>query len=572
MDTEEFRKRGKEMVDYICDYLDTINTRRVTPEVQPGYLSQILPSRAPKKGEEWDEVMKDVERAIMPGITHWQHPRFHAYFPAGNAYASILGDMLSNAIGCVGFSWAASPACTELECIVLDWLGKMIGLPNMFLHEHGSGGGVLQGSASDCVLLALLAARYQAIKQLKNMYPFVEEGLLLSKLVAYCSTLAHSCVEKAGMIAFVKIRQLDVDDKYSLRGSTVARAIEEDRKLGLIPFFVCGTLGTTACVSFDNLAEIGPVCSKENVWLHVDAAYAGSAFVCPEFQYLLKGIEHVKSFNMNPNKWMLVNFDCSAFWVKDRDILTTALTVDPLYLQHHHGETAIDLRHWGIPLSRRFRALKIWFVIRNYGVEGIQKYIREHCRLAKKFDGLVRKDNRFELIGETRMGLVTFRLKGSNTVTQCLLRAINESGKIHMVPASINEAYFIRFAVCARNADDDDITYAWDVITEIADDILETSDNKDDDMVTIDDEEVFNFDFSIDENNCGKKEIPDDLNVTRLRRNAFLKMISDPKCYNPKVLKSLSYHTRKNRTVSQSSCDCATGYMGGRGRDAGTPI
>uniref|UniRef100_T1IJC5 Tyrosine decarboxylase n=1 Tax=Strigamia maritima TaxID=126957 RepID=T1IJC5_STRMM len=475
MDTKEFRRRGREMVDYIADYMETIHNRRVTPAIEPGYLRKLLPTEPPQKPEKWESIMEDVERTIMPGVTHWQHPRFHAYFPAGNSYPSILGDMLSDAIGCVGFSWAASPACTELETIVLDWMGKMIGLPEEFLSfsEKSKGGGVIQTSASECVLVSLLAARAQAIKYLKEQHPFVDEGVMLNKLMAYCSKESHSCVEKAATIGFVKLRILDTDDKCSLRGETVRAAMEEDRAMGLFPFFLSTTLGTTSCCSFDNLAEIGPICQELGVWLHVDAAYAGNAFVCPEFKYLMTGIEYANSFNTNPNKWMLVNFDCSTMWVKDRFKLTQALVVDPLYLQHSYSERAIDYRHWGIPLSRRFRSLKLWFVIRNYGVEGLQKYVRDHVRLAKRFENYVRKDHRFEIMNEPILGLVCFRLKGSDTINQKLLTSINASGKLHMVPASVNERYVIRFCVCAQHATNDDIDYAWKVITQFSQDVVD---------------------------------------------------------------------------------------------------
>ncbi|KAK2141740.1 hypothetical protein LSH36_1050g00038 [Paralvinella palmiformis] len=249
MNSSEFRKHGKEMVDYIADYMENIVTRRVFPEVQQGYLREMLPNTAPRKGETWENIMRDINNDIMPGITHWQHPRFHAYFPTGNSYPSILGDMLSNAIGCNGFSWTVSAACTELENLVMDWLAKMIRLPPAFLPENGIGGGVIQ---------------------------------------------AHSSVEKAAMIAMVKMRELDTDDKFSLRGATLQRAIDEDKKLGLIPFFICATLGTTSICSFDNLDELGLICERDHLWLHVDAAYAGSAFICPEFQPFMKGIEHTR--------------------------------------------------------------------------------------------------------------------------------------------------------------------------------------------------------------------------------------------------------------------------------------
>lgn len=475
MDCKEFRQRGREMVDYIAEYMENVSERRVTPGVEPGYLRELIPRRAPEKGEKWEEIMSDVEDKIMPGVTHWQHPRFHAYFPSGNSFPSILGDMLSDGIGCIGFSWAASPACTELETIVLDWLGQMIGLPEEFLSctENSKGGGVMQSSASECVLVSLLAARAQKIKELKTVHPFVDEGVLLSKLIAYCSKEAHSCVEKAAMIAFVKLRILDPDENLSLRGATLAQAMEEDRAMGLIPFFVSATLGTTSCVSFDNLAELGPIAHEAGAWLHVDAAYAGNAFICPEHKYLMKGIEYAMSFNTNPNKWLLTNFDCSTMWVRDRFKLTQAMVVDPLYLQHSYSDKAIDYRHWGIPLSRRFRALKLWFVIRNYGIEGLQHYIREHCRLAKRFEGLVRGDERFEVCNIVRMGLVCFRLKGSNEINQKLLSNINESGKLHMVPAAVHGRYVIRFCVCAQDAKDSDIDYAWDVITDFAAELLE---------------------------------------------------------------------------------------------------
>ncbi|KOB77527.1 Aromatic amino acid decarboxylase [Operophtera brumata] len=462
MDVEEFRVRGKEMVDYICTYMNTLNSRRVVPSVEPGYLRAALPSEAPNYPEPWDDVMTDVEKKIMPGVTHWQHPRFHAYFPAGNAYPSILGDMLSAGIGCVGFSWAsanlflvaASPACTELEIIMLDWMGKAIGLPPAFLpFEEGSkGGGVINGSASECVLVSMLAARANGIKRLKHQFPNVDEGLLLSKLIAYCSKEAHSCVEKAAMICFVKLRILQPDEHASLRGETLKEAMDEDEEAGRVPFFVATTLGTTSCCSYDNLPEIGRVVRKfPSVWLHVDAAYAGSSFLCPEHKHRLAGVEYADSFNTNTNKLMLTSFDCSLLWVTNRYLLTSALVVDPLYLQHCYDHTAIDYRHWGVALSRRFRSLKIWFMLRSYGISGLQKYVRRHCELAKYFEKLVKKDDRFEVCNTVTLGLVCFRLRGgpdetkeqTDDINKKLLTNINASGKLHMVPASLRDNFVI---------------------------------------------------------------------------------------------------------------------------------
>lgn len=483
MNSSKFRQYGYSLIDYISNYLDTIDKRRVTPlNIEPGYLKSLIQPSAPERGESFASIMHDFENHIMCGITHWQHPHFHAYFPAGNAYPSILADMLSDALGCVGFSWAASPAYTELEIIMLDWMGKMIGLPDEFLclsgnsggQKESKGGGVIQGSASECVLVNLLAARHWAMEKLRKKHPNTPDGLLLTKLVGYCSKEAHSCVEKAAMIGFIRMRALDTDEKHSLRGETLERAVSGDLANGLEPFLVCATLGTTSCCSFDNLEELGQVCQRHDIWLQVDAAYAGSALICPEFKHLMKGIELVTSFNMNPNKWMLINFDCSLMWVKDRFKLTRAFVVDPLYLQHSFSDQAIDYRHWGIPLSRRFRALKLWFVIRNYGVEGLQAYIRNHVRLAKLFEQRIKQDQRFMITNEVVLGLVCFRLIGSNALNQRLLSMINASGKLHMVPASVNGRYVIRFCVCDQNAKEADIEYAYRCISDFATELFES--------------------------------------------------------------------------------------------------
>ncbi|XP_050699463.1 aromatic-L-amino-acid decarboxylase-like isoform X1 [Eriocheir sinensis] len=564
MDSSEFRQRGKEMVDYIANYLDTIEERRVTPAIEPGYLRRLVPLEAPQNPEQWDDIMKDVEDKIMPGVTHWQHPRFHAYFPAGNSYPSILGDMLSDGLGCIGFSWAASPACTELETIVLDWLGKMAGLPEQFLSfsENSKGGGVIQGSASECVFVSLLAARAHTIRQLKKQHPYVEEGVLLSKMMAYCSKEAHSCVEKAAMMAFVKLRILEPDENQSLRGATLQQVMQEDRAMGLVPFYVETTLGTTSCCSFDNLAEIGPVCEEFGAWLHVDGAYGGNSFICPELRGPMRGIEYASSFNFNPNKFMLTNFDCSLMWVRDRFRLTQALVVDPLYLQHSYSERSIDYRHWGIPLSRRFRALKLWFVIRSFGVDGLQKYIREHCRLARRFEAHVRKEPRFEVASPVHLGLVCFRLRESNHINQKLLSSINASGKLHMVPASLNDRYVIRFCVCRQTATDEDIDYAWEVISQFATDLQEkipeitlennnqlkeVKENKEEEEAEEVEKEVEEV-FDLNERKKNKS--------LHYKRSFFVRMVSDPKIYNPKIVRSLpAANNPRRHTMSESSED-----------------
>merc|ERR1711972_582317 len=352
----------------------------------------------------------------------------------------------------------------------------MLGLPGSFLSSEGSlGGGVIQSSASECILDALLAARADAVKRLKPVYgEDVEDTTILSKLVAYCSKEAHSCVEKASMIGFVKIRILEPDSNNQLTGEILREAMEEDIANGLHPFFVTAVLGSTGLCSFDRVDEIGPLCREVGAWLHVDGSYAGNSFICPEMRYLMAGIEFADSFNINPNKWMLVSFDCSCMWVKDKHKFTQGMVVDPLYLQHSNSDSTFDYRHWGVPLSRRFRALKLWFVIRSYGVSGLQEYIRNRCRLAKLFESKVAKDSRFQVVNEVKVGLVCFKLKGSNDLNRKLLDSINESGRLHMVPTNMKGEYIIRFALCAENASVEDVEAAWDIIQEVATEVMKS--------------------------------------------------------------------------------------------------
>ncbi|XP_071945458.1 aromatic-L-amino-acid decarboxylase-like [Antedon mediterranea] len=472
-ETKEFREQGKEMVEYIAGYIDTIEKRPPLAQVEPGYLSKLIPNAAPQKPDKWEDIMKDVEKVIMPGVTHWHSPHFHAYFPTGNSFPAILGDMLSDVIGCIGFTWIASPACTELETIVMDWLGKAVGLPEEFLAEgNGKGGGVIQGTASEATLVAFLAAKMKRIRKELESQPDKDQYDILPKLVAYTSDQAHSSVMRASLIASIRMRSLPSDEENALRGNVLQKAIEEDKAKGLIPFFVCATLGTTAFCAFDNLTELGQICEKENIWMHVDAAYAGTAFLCPEFRYLLKGVKYATSFNFNPHKWMRINFDCSAMWVKDEDDLVHAFHVDPSYLKHKHQGAVKDFRHWQIPLGRRFRSLKLWFVLRMMGIEKLQEHVRKQVQLAHDFEKLVLSDSRFEIVGSVILGLVCFRLKESNEINEKLLKEINNSGKIHLVHSTEKETYFLRFAVCASSTEQKHVQYAWKIIQELTNSIL----------------------------------------------------------------------------------------------------
>ncbi|XP_042680523.1 histidine decarboxylase isoform X2 [Centrocercus urophasianus] len=429
MEPEEYRRRGKDMVDYICQYLSNVRERRVTPDVQPGYMKAQLPDSAPMDPDSWDNIFGDIEKIIMPGVVHWQSPHMHAYFPALTSWPSLLGDMLADAINCLGFTWASSPACTELEMNVMDWLAKMLGLPDKFLHHHPDsvGGGVLQ---------------------------------------------AHSSVEKAGLISLVKMKFLPVDENFSLRGETLKKAIAEDRKKGLVPVFVCATLGTTGVCAFDSLSELGPICGAEGLWLHIDAAYAGTAFLCPEFRLFLDGIEYADSFTFNPSKWMMVHFDCTGFWVKDKYKLHQTFSVNPVYLRHPNSGAAVDFMHWQIPLSRRFRSLKLWFVIRSFGVKKLQAHVRHGTETAKFFESLVRSDPLFEIPAKRHLGLVVFRLKGPNWLTEKLLKELSSSGRLFLIPATVHDKFIIRFTVTSQFTTREDILQDWNIIQHTAAQII----------------------------------------------------------------------------------------------------
>lgn len=360
-----------------------------------------------------------------------------------------------------------SPACTELEVIVMNWLGKFLDLPPEFLNSsEGPGGGVIQGSASEAILVALLAAREQTVQRELAKHPEMTEDIIRGKLVAYSSDQSNSCVEKDGLLAAVPMRLIKADEDGSLRGDALEAAIKEDLANGKIPIICVATFGTTGTCAYDNMEELGPVCQRYNVWLHVDAAYAGSALCCPEFRPLMTGLEWAESFNYNLHKWMRVNFDCCAMWMKNADKVVDSFTVDRIYLTHKfQGESkAPDYRHWQIPLGRRFRALKTWIVLRTLGADGIRSFIRNHVKLAEKFENYVRNDDRFEIVAKPSMGLVCFRLKGNCKLTQNLLDKITERKIIYMIPATKENKVFIRFAVAGMEAEEKDIDFAWNEI------------------------------------------------------------------------------------------------------------
>ena len=382
MSPEEFRKHGHSLVDWIADYQNAVERYPVLSRLAPGDIRSALPLFPPEEGEPFERIMSDVDRVIMPGITHWQSPNFFAYFPANASGPSILGELLSAGLGVQGMLWSTSPACTELETHVLDWLVGMLGLPETFL-SGGKGGGVIQDTASSATLCALLAARERATGFAAN-----EKGCSFP-LTAYASAHAHSSVEKGVKIAGLgreRLRLVGTDSSFAMRAEELEKRILEDKAAGMTPAFVCATVGTTSSHAVDPVAAIGRICREHGVWLHVDAAMAGTAAVCPEFRHLHEGLEYADSYCFNPHKWMFTNFDCDCFWVADRAALIRALSVLPEYLKNKATESGavIDYRDWHIPLGRRFRALKLWFQLRIDGIESVRKNAADAHRFEQR--------------------------------------------------------------------------------------------------------------------------------------------------------------------------------------------
>jgi aromatic-L-amino-acid decarboxylase len=470
MPPEEFRAAAHAVIEWIIDYHGrAVHQLPVLPAVKPGDVARSLPKHAPSAGEPWKAVLDDFQNLIMPGVTHWQAPGFHAFFPSAYSHPSMLGDMLCGALGAVGFLWQGCPAMTEVETVVLDWLGEMVGLPPAFLDgaSNHNGGGVIQGTASEAALVAMLAARARA-------------GSGATGLTAYTSTQAHSSIVKAAMVCGVgreNVRLVGTDANLAMRPDLLEKAIEEDKAAGRTPFFVVATVGTTSTTAIDPVRAIGEITQRHGLWLHVDAAYAGAAMVCPEFRRMQDGVELADSYNFNPHKWLLTGFDCSCLWVRDRTLLINAMSITPEYLRNKASDNreVIDYRDWQVPLGRRFRALKLWFVLRHYGVSGLQAYIREHVALAARFEQLVRDDpgQRFEVVTPRVLGLVCLRVRGgSDDDTRRVLEHVNASGKAYLThtvipdPQTGNNTYVIRVSIGTASTTADHVHRLWDLLCD----------------------------------------------------------------------------------------------------------
>jgi len=447
-DASEFRRAAHAAVDWVADYLERIEQYPVAPQVQPGEIRALLPARPPEEAEPWETILADLDRVVLPGITHWQSPMFFGFFPANASGPAIVGD------------------ATEIETHVLDWLVEALGLPPAFRSTAG-GGGVIQDTASSATLVALLAARERKTDFASNRVG------LHGTLTAYASREAHSSVEKAAGIAGIgreHLRRIEVDANFAMQPEALERAIRADLEAGHAPCFACATLGTTSSTAIDPVEAIGRICRRYGLWLHVDAAHAGSAALCPEFRWLHRGLELADSYCFNPHKWLLTNFDCDCFYVADRAALIRTLSILPEYLRNRATESGavFDYRDWGIPLGRRFRALKLWFVIRAYGLEGLRRHIRRGVELAREFAGWVAGDPRFELCAPVPLNLVCFRLRAGDEATAQLRDALNASGRIYLTHTSLGGRTVLRMAIGGTYTERRHVERAFELIRQEA--------------------------------------------------------------------------------------------------------
>jgi aromatic-L-amino-acid/L-tryptophan decarboxylase len=470
MNPEDFRRHGHQLVDWMADYMRDVGELPVTPDVAPGDTLRRLPASPPAAGEPFEQLFHDFTTTILPAMTHWNHPGWFAYFPGNNSPPSVLAEMLTATLGAQCMSWATSPAATELEQLTLIWLREMLGLPAEFT-------GVIQDTASTATLVALLSARERA-----TGYSADTRGLSASgaRLTVYASSEAHSSVDKGVKLAgygLDQLRRVAVDGTYAMRPDVLERMIAQDRQAGMIPACVVATIGTTSSTAVDPVGVIAEVCRRHGVWLHVDAAYAGTAAIVPELRQLFAGIAQADSFLFNPHKWMLVNFDCTAYFVRDREALLRTFQVSPEYLRTASDANVVNFRDWGIQLGRRFRALKLWFVIRSYGVDGLRSLVRKHLALAQELAGWIERSSDFELMAPAPFGLVCFRynppdLNGDEILVDDfnsrLLALVNGTHRVHLTHTRLSGRYVIRLVIGQRQTERVHVLEAWRLITEAA--------------------------------------------------------------------------------------------------------
>ena len=463
MDAPSFRRHGHDLIDWIADYLETNEQLPVMSRCEPGAVAATLPDVPPEEGEDMATILEDFRRDILPGVTHWNHPRFFAYFPANNSYPSILGELLSAGLGINAMLWQTSPAATELEQKVMVWLADMLDLPAGF---HGC----IQDTASTATLTALICARERTTGFAGNAAgPEATRGLRI-----YASREAHSSVIKGARVAGFgddNVVLVDTDPARAMDPADLARCIAADRAAGLTPCCVVATVGTTGSTAIDPLAKIGPVAREANVWLHVDAALAGTAAILPEKRWILEGVEHADSLVFNPHKWLFTNFDCSAWYVKDPAQLERTLAIDPEYLKTDRDPHVRNFRDWGVPLGRRFRALKLWFVLRSFGTARLRAMVADHIRLAAEFAGWVQDTDGWDLLAPVPLNTVCFRCRPDgadeatcNRLNKDLLARINAEGTIYLTLTKLDGATTLRLAVGQTKTERRHVEQAWAVL------------------------------------------------------------------------------------------------------------
>ncbi len=468
MNLDEFQRYAHQFVDWMVEYYKNIEQYPVKSQVKPREVYDQIPETPPQTGEDMQTIFNDFQNIILPGITHWQSPKFFGYFPANSSYPSVLAEMATSALAAQCMIWETSPSAAELEEKVLNWLKQMTGLPAQWE-------GVIQDSASSATLVSLLTAREKYSNYQINKTGFAD----FTNFRIYCSTETHSSIEKAVKIAgfgqknLVKVK---TDERLRLDPQALRTAIEEDLKQGKIPIAVVATLGTTGTTAIDPLPPIAAICKKYHLWLHVDAAFAGSALILPEYRWMIEGIEQVDTFVFNPHKWLFTNFDCSAYYVKDRSALLRTLSILPEYLKTASTGQVNDYRDWGIPLGRRFRALKLWFVIRNFGVAEMQNVLRSHLKWSGELEQWLATDAQFEQMAARTLNLVCFRFHPPEVqdehhldeLNERLLNALNNSGKVFLTHTLVNGHYTLRMVTGQTYLQKRHVKEAWKFIKETA--------------------------------------------------------------------------------------------------------
>ena len=455
MTSEEFRRQGYRAIDWIAAFLDHPERYPVVPPVEPGALTDALPAAGPERGESMDAVMADFERLIVPAMTQWNHPGFMAYFANSSTAEGILGELLSAALNGNGMLWKTSPAVTELEQVTLRWLRRWSGLPDDWF-------GVIYDTASTSSMHAIAAAREAADPQSRT------RGAAPG-LVVYTSEQAHSSIEKGAIAVGIgqdHVRKVPVDPEFRMRPDALAGLIERDLAAGLRPCCAAATVGTTSTTSVDPVPEIADICRRHRLWLHVDAAYAGAAALAPEFRWAFEGCERADSFVTNPHKWLMTPMDCSVFYTSRPDVLRRAFSLVPEYLQTAANPRAVNLMDYGVPLGRRFRALKLWFVLRSFGREGLAEAIREHVRLARWFARQVEADGRFEVAAPVEFSVVNFRFRGSDGDNRRILDRVNAAGDVFLSSTVLGGKFTLHLAVGNYRTTDRHVARAWELVTE----------------------------------------------------------------------------------------------------------